>query len=77
MLTKMFRENYQHKTLEELVDIRREIIKKLEDYENKFIYNKPDEGELFAKPSPHTIYSVSNEDLILITELIIEKRISV
>lgn len=73
MIIPMLKENYVDKTIEELIVLRNQKLEKLKDYENKFIFSKPDPLELFPKPSPHTIYNMDNEDLIMLTELILEK----
>lgn len=73
MVIPMLKENYIDKTIEELVVLRNQKLEKLKDYENKFIFSKPDPLEMFPKPSPHTIYNMDNEDLIMLTELILEK----
>ena len=73
MVIPMLKENYIDKTIEELVVLRNQKLDKLKDYENKFIFSKPDPLEMFPKPSPHTIYNMDNEDLIMLTELILEK----
>jgi len=73
MLIPMLKENYADKTIEDLVVLRNQKLEKLKDYENKFIFSKPDPLEIFPKPSPHTIYNMDNEDLIMLTELILEK----
>lgn len=75
MVLPMLKEDYQDKTLEELVVLRNKKLEKIKDYENRFIFSKPDPLEVFPKPSPHTVYSMDNEDLIMLTELILEKRI--
>ena len=73
MLIPMLKENYVDKTIEELVVLRNQKLEKLKDYENKFIFSNPDPLEMFPKPSPHTIYNMDNEDLIMLTELKIKK----
>ena len=59
--------NYIDKTIEELVVLRNQKLEKLKDYENKFIFSKPDPLEIFPKPSPHIAYNMDNEDLIMLT----------
>lgn len=74
MLIKRFRENYEDKSLEDLIKERNNVIKQIKEYEEKFIFDDPKYGEvMYSKPSPKTIYSVNNEDLIMLTQLIIEK----
>lgn len=73
MLMPILKENYVDKTIKELVVLRNQKLENLKDYENKFIFSKPDPLEMLPKPSPHTIYNMDNEDLIMLTELILEK----
>ena len=74
MIVKRFRENFENKSLAEIVAERDKIIESLKDYEEKFIYNESkNDPSLFFKPSPATIYKIENEDLIMLTELINEK----
>ena len=74
MITKRFREDFENKSIEEIITERNNIIKSLNEYEEKFVFNdSKDDPSLFLKPSPSTIYEVNNEDLIMLTELINEK----
>ena len=74
MIAKRFRENFENKSLVEIVTERDKVIESLKKYEEKFIYNEStDDPSLFFKPSPATIYKIENEDLIMLTELINEK----
>ena len=77
MVIPMFREDYENKSLEELVRIRRKLWKELREYEDIYVLKKvkiPNlEETLLVCPSPETVYWVKNEDLKMITDLIREK----
>lgn len=73
MITVKFRKDYENKTLEEIIEERNKVLIDIKEYEDKFIFSKPDPLEMFPKPSPQTIYSVNNDDLIMLTELINER----
>lgn len=74
MVIPMFREDYENKTLEELIEIRNELLKSINWYEKEHICSKEKkEVEIFVNPSPKVVYSIDNDNLIMLTELIKEK----
>lgn len=74
MIAKRLRADFENKSVEEIVTERNKIIKLLNEYEEKFVFNdSKDDPSLFVKPSPSTVYKFNNEDLIMLTELITEK----
>ncbi|MBE6152724.1 MAG: hypothetical protein E7166_00660 [Firmicutes bacterium] len=75
MLVKKFKEDYIDKSMVELVKERNKILENIKNYEDKFIFNNPNYSEvMYSKPSPKTMYEINNEDLIMLTELIMEKN---
>lgn len=78
MVCPMFREDYENKSFKELVKERQKLIKRMLEYENTYIFenekDKLKDVEVFVCPSPDVIWSVDNENLIMITQLIEEKR---
>ena len=74
MVIPMFREDYENKTLEELIEARNELLKSINWYEKEYINSKEKkEFEIFVNPSPEVVYSIDNDNLIMLTELIKEK----
>ena len=74
MVIPMFREDYENKSLKELVEIRRELLKSIYWYEKEHIItDNAKETEIIVCPSPEVVYSVENDDLIMLTLLIKEK----
>lgn len=74
MVIPMFREDYENKTLEELIEARNELLKSINWYEKEYINSKEKkEVEIFVNPSPEVVYSIDNDNLIMLTELIKEK----
>lgn len=74
MVIPMFREDYENKTLEELIEARNELLKSINWYEKEYINVKEKkEVEIFVNPSPEVVYSIDNDNLIMLTELIKEK----
>lgn len=81
MVCPMFREDYENKSFEELVKERQKLIKRMLEYENTYIFeskqddsNKLENIDLIVNPSPDVIWSVDNENLIMLTQLIEENR---
>lgn len=81
MVCPMFREDYENKSFEELVKERQKLIKRMLEYENTYIFeskqddsNKLENIDLIVSPSPDVIWSVDNENLIMLTQLIEENR---
>ena len=81
MVCPMCREDYENKSFEELVKERQKLIKRMQKYENTYIFenekdssNKLKDIEVVVCPSPDVIWSVDNENLIMLTQLIEEKR---
>ena len=74
MVIPMFREEYENKSLKELIEIRRELLKSINWYEeNHIIKEHTEKPEIIVCPSPEVVYSVENDDLIMLTMLIKEK----
>ena len=74
MMTIMLKKDFENRSLEEIVKERNKLILELNEYEDKYIFNENiNDNEIVEKPSPKTIYSVKNENLIMLTELIIKK----
>lgn len=74
MIAIKLRKNYEDKTLEEIIQERNKVLKEIKEYEDKFVFGEPKYDEIiYSKPSPQTIYSVNNDDLIMLTQLINEK----
>lgn len=74
MVIPMFREDYENKTLEELIKERNQLLKSINWYEENHIISKEKkEIEIFINPSPEVVYSIDNDNLIMLTELIKEK----
>lgn len=78
MVVPMFKEDYESKSLKELVEARQKLIKEMKKYEDEFILEKTKKNDLKIKiainPSPDVFWSVNNTNLIMLTELIEEKR---
>lgn len=75
MVCPMFREDYKNKSFEELVNERQKLIKRMIKYENTYIFetkknnsNKLKKTEVIVCPSPDVIWSVDNENLIMLTQ---------
>lgn len=74
MVLPMFKEDYENKSLKELVEIRKELLKSIFWYEKEHIIKENvKEPEIIVCPSPEVVYSVENDDLIMLTLLIKEK----
>jgi len=74
MIAIKLRKDYEDKTLEEIIQERNKILEQIKEYENKFVFGDPKYDEIiYSKPSPQTIYSVNNDDLIMLTQLINER----
>lgn len=76
MVIPMFKEDYKNKSIKELVKERQKLIKRMIKYENTYIFEtkEGDKEEIIVCPSPEVIWSVNNENLIMLTQLIEEKR---
>lgn len=87
MIMPMFKEDYQDKSLKELLKIRQRIMKEIIRIENEDFYinpktsnNKPPfEPKMLMDPSPEVVWNILNEDLKMLNEIIeghdIEKEI--
>lgn len=77
MVIPMFEDDYKDKSLEELIKARRKLIREMHAYENRYILKTvkiPEEVlETVIFPTPDTIYSVDNDNLVMLTRLIKKK----
>ena len=62
-----FRKKHENKSLQELIEVRNELIRSIMDYEN----NNIPEDEMYTKPSPKVKYDMHNEYLKEIVDLIL------
>lgn len=72
MVAYIIKEEYENKSLKELIEDRNNLLIKLKKFEDEYIFNTPEIDE-YTKPSPETIYYVNNQNLMILTELINEK----
>lgn len=72
MVAYIIKEEYENKSLKELIEDRNNLLIKLKKFEDEYIFNTPEIDEC-TKPSPETIYCVNNQNLMILTELINEK----
>lgn len=81
MIIPRSKEDYENKSVEELVKEQQLIMNKIIEFENQYILktNKDDESEppfkptMISSPSPTVVWRVISEDLIMLTKLIDEK----
>jgi len=74
MIVPRFKKDYKGKTIQELIIERQKIMKEMSNIEEElFLTTKKVENEMMMEPSPEVFWSVMNDDLIMITTLIIEK----
>ena len=81
MIIPRSKEEYENKTVEELVKEQQMIMNKIIEFENQYILktNTGDESEppfekrMISSPSPTVVWRVISEDLIMLTKLIDEK----
>lgn len=72
MVAYIIKEEYENKSLKELIEDRNNLLIKLKKFEDEYIFNIPEIAE-YIKPSPETIYCVNNQNLMILIELINEK----
>lgn len=72
MVIPRFREDYENKSIKELIKEQQEIMKLIAAIENNHIL-KEDNSDKMISPSPITVWRYASQDLIMITELIDEK----
>lgn len=72
MVAYIIKEEYENKSLKELIEDRNNLLIKLKKFEDEYIFNTPEIDEC-TKPSSETIYCVNNQNLMILTELINEK----
>ncbi len=68
-----FKRNHENLSIKELIRVRRDIIYRLNEYEDVYIIGQEQERDVL-EPSPSTRYAMNNEYLKVITTLIEEKR---
>ena len=77
MIIPRLKKDYENKSIKELINERQVIMEKIVTIENEYIFNKDNdehiEVKMITSPSMDTIWSVLNEDLDMINDLIIEK----
>ncbi len=78
MLLKMLEADYRNKSLEQLIRVRNRIIRDLRRYERTHVFKQetianPEGVYVYATPGPDVEYSINNENLIMITNLINKK----
>ena len=78
MIVAMFEKDYVDKSLEELIKIRNKIIREFRRYERTNVFKQPkiqnSEGiYVYTTAGPDVEYYVANENLIMITKLILQK----
>ena len=77
MIIPRIKKDYENKSIKKLINERQVIMEKIVTIENEYIFNKDNnehiEVKMIAIPSMDTIWSVLNEDLDMINDLIIEK----
>ena len=77
MIIPRLKKDYENKSIKELINERQVIMEKIVTIENEYIFNKDNDEHIEAKmitsPSMDTIWSVLNEDLNMINDLIIKK----
>ena len=77
MVIPMFIGDYIEKSLEELIKIRQELLEEMKAYEDAYILkmsnNEISDDDILVCPSPETIYSVNNDNLMMLTRLIEDK----
>ena len=77
MIIPRLKKDYENKSIKELINERQVIMEKIVTIENEYIFNKDNdehiEAQMITSPSMDTIWSVLNEDLNMINDLIIKK----
>ena len=77
MIIPRLKKDYENKSIKELINERQVIMEKIVTIENEYIFNKDNneyiEEKMITSSSMDTIWSVLNEDLDMINDLIIEK----
>ena len=64
MVAYIIKEEYENKSLKELIEDRNNLLIRLKKFEDEYIFNTPEIDE-YTKPSPETIYYVNNQNLMI------------
>ena len=72
MIAYIIKEEYENKSLKELIEDRNNLLIRLKKFEDEYIFNTPEIDE-YTKLSSETIYCVNNQNLMILTEIINEK----
>lgn len=83
MIMPMFKEDYQDKSLKELLKDRQRVMKEIIRIENEDFYinpkpsnNKPPfEPKMMIDPAPEVVWAVLNKDLKMLNEIIEEHNV--
>ena len=77
MIIPRIKKDYENKSIKELINERQVIMEKIVTIENEYIFNKDNnehiEVKMITSPSMDTVWSILNEDLDMINDLIIKK----
>ena len=77
MIIPRIKKDYENKSIKELINERQVIMEKIVTIENEYIFNKDNnehiEEKMITSPSMDTVWSILNEDLDMINDLIIKK----
>ena len=77
MIIPRLKKDYENKSIKELINERQVIMEKIVTIENEYIFNKDNnehiEEKMITSPSMDTVWSILNEDLDMINDLIIKK----
>lgn len=77
MVVPMIESEYKNKSLEELIKIRKKLMKEITKYENDYIFEKKkpsNELDVIQDPGEDVVYITNNMNLVMITKLIKEKQ---
>ena len=74
MVVPMLEDDYKNMSLKELMKVRQKLLIDIQDFENGYIYNQEKiYHDVIVSPTPETVYSIDNDNLIMLTRLIKRK----
>lgn len=76
MIVPRWKEEYQDKSIEELMKEQQKVMKEIMDFENQYVLKtKPikDPDAINWHPAPDVVWRVLSMDLVMLTQLIDEK----
>jgi len=77
MIVPMLESEYQNKSLEELIKIRKKLMREITKFENEYIFGKKKPSkdlDVIQDPGEDVVYITNNMNLVMITKLIKEKQ---